>query len=63
MRLVFHEHAGPFERFDVGAFQTSVGRTIRLILEDGSVTHAYIEAAEVAPCGGVDLVLDVAPWN
>jgi hypothetical protein len=63
MRLIIHEHPGPFERFDVGAFRGNEGRTIRLTLQNGEVTHAQIVSAEVVECGGVDVTLEVAPWN
>lgn len=62
MRLIIHEHPGPFERFHLNAFQDQVGETIPLILDEGT-THAQIVAAEVRPCGGVSITLEVAPWN
>lgn len=63
MILIIHEHPGPFERFHVNAFRDQEGRTIPLILQDGSRTHARIVSAIVADCGGVDVTLEVAPWN
>lgn len=63
MRLVLHEHPGPYERFDVDAFKDNEGKTIQLILLDGSITHAEVVTAKVMPCGGVTLTLEVAPWN
>lgn len=68
MILVIHDHAPDGDSFAPDAFEGNVGRTIRLTLESGEVTHAQILAAEVVTChdvinGGVNLTLEVAPWN
>lgn len=62
-RIVIHDHPPAGQVYAPDAFEGNVGRTIRLILEDGTVTHAQVLRVEIMPCGGVNITLEVSPWN
>lgn len=63
-RIVIHDHAPPGDLFEPWAFDRNIGKTIRLILQDGTVTHATVLAAKVVEDGrAVNITLEVAPWN
>lgn len=60
MRLIFHQPAGPGERFAPNAWDGNIGKEVPMRLPSGETRPARLVAAKVVDNGrGVDLTVEL----